>query len=84
MLMKYYNKELHQYLLKSQFKLVFKKNQDCKYLRTDMINITTKISGSNYLREAINNLKEEGYHFIYIAEMDNITLAHKRDMTYWI
>ena len=42
----------------------------------------TFISWSNYLRDAINNLKEEGYHFNYIAEMDIITLAHKRDMTY--
>ena len=34
------------------------------------------------MRDAINNLKEEGYHFNQIAEMDIITLAHKRDMTY--
>ena len=34
------------------------------------------------MREAINILKEEGYHFNHIAEMDIITLAHKRDMTY--
>ena len=35
-----------------------------------MINNTTNISWSNYLREAINNLKEEGYHFNYIAEIN--------------
>ena len=28
-----------------------------------MIDNTTNISWSNYLRDAINNLKEEGYHF---------------------
>ena len=44
-----------------------------------MINNTTNVSWSNYLREAIDNLKK-GYHFKYIAEMDIIT--HKRDMTY--
>ena len=33
------------------------------------------------MRDAIINLKEEGYHFNHIAEMDIITLAHKRDMT---
>ena len=32
--------------------------------------------------DAINNVKEKGYDFNYIAEMDFITLAHKRDMTY--
>ena len=47
-----------------------------------MINDTTNTSWSNYLREAIDSLKEEGYHFDHIAEMYIITFAHKRDMTY--
>ena len=80
--MKDYNKKYNQYLLKGQFKLVFNNNQDCKYLKTDMINNTTNISWSNYLRDVIDSLKKEGYHFDHIAEMDIITLAHKRDMTY--
>ena len=80
--MKAHNKKGNQYLLKGHFKLVFNNNQDCNYLMTDMINNTTNISWSNYLREAIDKLKEEGYHFNQITEMDIITLAHKRDMTY--
>ena len=75
------NKKFTQYLLKGQFKLVFN-NKDCKYLMTDMINDTTNVSWSNYLRGVINNVKEEGYNFSHIAEMDIITLAHKCDMTY--
>ena len=71
-----YNKKYTQYFLKGQFKLVFN-NQDCKYLVTDMINSTTNVSWSNYIREAI-----EGYDFSHIAEMDIITLANKLDMTY--
>ena len=47
---------------------------------TEMINNTTNISWLNYLRESIDNLKTEGYHFNYIADMDIITLAHKRDI----
>ena len=47
-----------------------------------MTNNTTKISWSNYLRKAINNLKEQGYQLNHIDEMDILTLAHKRDMTY--
>ena len=47
-----------------------------------MIDNKTCISRSNYLREVIDKLKEKGYDFNYIAEMDNIPLAHKRDMTY--
>ena len=77
-----HNKKFNQYLLKGQFKLVFNNIQDCKNLITSMINNTTNISWSNYSREAIDSLKEEGYHFNHIAEMDIITLAHKRDMTY--
>ena len=34
------------------------------------------------MREAIDSLKREGYVFNNINEMDIITLAHKRDMTY--
>ena len=80
--MKDYNKKYTQYLLKGQFKLVFN-NQDCKYLMTDMINNTTNVSLSNYLRDVNSNLKEEeGYYFSHIAEMNSITLAHKSDMTY--
>ena len=74
--MKDYNKKYNQYLLKGQFKLVFN-NQDCKYLMTDMINNTTNVSVTNYIREAI-----KGFDFSHIAEMDIITLAHKRDTTY--
>ena len=79
--MKDYNKTFTQYLLKGRFKFVFN-NQDCKYLMTDMINNTTNISLSNYLRDVISNLKEKGYDFSHIAEMNIITLAHKCDMTY--
>ena len=79
--MKDYNKKFTQYLLKGQFKLVFN-NQDCKYLMTNMINNTTIVSWSNYIREANDSLKKEGHHFDKIAEMDVITLAHKPDMAY--
>ena len=71
-----YNKKYTQYFFKVQFKLVFN-NQDCKYLMTDMLHNTINISCSNYIREAI-----EEYDFTHIAEMNIITLAHKRDMTY--
>ena len=47
-----------------------------------MIDNRTCVSWANYLGDAIDKLKEEGYDFNYIAEMDIITLAHKRDMTY--
>ena len=77
-----HNKKFNHYLLKGEFKLVFKNHQDCKYIMTGMIDNRTFVSWSNYLREANRNLKEEGYDFNYIAEMDIITLAHKRDMTY--
>ena len=80
--MKDHSKKLNPYLLKGEFRLVFNNIQNCKYIITGMIDNRTFISWSNYLREAINDLKEEGYDFNYIAEMDIITLDHKRDMTY--
>ena len=70
------HKKYNHYFLKGQFKLVFN-DRDCIYFLTDMINNTTNVSWSNYIREAI-----EGYDFSHIAEMIFITLAHKRDMTY--
>ena len=73
--MKDHNKKFNHYLLKGEFKLVFNDNQECKYLITGMINKTTNISWSNYLRDAINNLKEERYDFNHIVEMIIITLA---------
>ena len=77
-----HNKKFNHYLIKGQFKLVFNNNQDCTYIMTSMIDNRTNISWLNSLRDAIHNLKEEGYDFNYIAEMDIITLAHKRDLTY--
>ena len=79
---KYLNKKFNHYLLNGQFKLVFNNNQGCKFILTCMIYNTTFYSWSKHLGYAINNLKEEGYHFNHIAGMDIITLAHKRDMTY--
>ena len=77
-----HNKEFNHYLLKGEFKLVINNNQDCKYILTGMIDNRAFVSWSNYLREAISNLKEERYDFNYIGEMDIITLAKKRDMIY--
>ena len=74
--LKDYNKKFNHYFLKGQLKLVFN-DQDCKYLMTDMIGNTTNVSWSNYIREAI-----DGCNLSHIAEMNIITLAHKRDMTY--
>ena len=77
-----HNKKIYHCLLKGQFKLIFKNNQDCENILTSMIDNRTCVSWSNYLRDAITNLNVEGYGFNYMAEMDIITLAHKRDMTY--
>ena len=77
-----HDKKFNHYVLKGQFKLVFNNDQDCKNIVTGMIDDRTFISWSNYLREAIDSFKTEGYVFKQIAEMDIITLAHKRDMTY--
>ena len=80
--MENHHEKFSHYLIKGEFKLVFKNIQDCKYVMTGMIDNKTFISWSNYSREATNDLKEERYDFRHIAEMDIIILANKRDMTY--
>ena len=77
-----HNKKLNPYLIIGESKLIFNDNQDCKNITTCMIDNRTFISRSNYLRDAVNILKEVGFHFNYVAEMDFATLAHKRDTTY--
>ena len=69
-----HNKKFNHYLFIGEFKLVFNDNQDRKYIKTGMIDNKTCFAWSNYLRDVIDNLKEEGLHFNYKAEMDNITL----------
>ena len=76
------NKKFNHYIIKGEFTLVFNDNQGSKYLMTGMVDNRTHISGSNCLRVAINILNEERYDFDHIAEMNIITLAHKREMTY--
>ena len=67
----------HKEFEKYKHLIISVKNVDIK----DVDNRAFK-SWSNCLRDAISNLKEEGYHFNHIAEMDIITLVHKRGMTY--
>ena len=74
--MKSHNEKINHYLFKGEFKLVFRNNQGCKYIMTGMIDKRTFVSWSNYLREAIINLKEEVYHFNHLVEMDIVTIAH--------
>ena len=77
-----HNKKVNPYLLKGEFKLDFNNIQVCKYIMTGMIDNKTFFPWSNYFRGAINKLKEEGYHFNHIAEMNFIKLGHKPVMTY--
>ena len=80
--MKDHIKKFNHCLIGGEIKLDFNNTQDSKYVRTGMIDNKTFFSWSNYLREANNILKEEGYYFNHIAGMDSKTLAHKRDMTF--
>ena len=40
------------------------------------------ISWSNFLEKVIDDFKNQGYNFKYIAEMNIITIANKLDMSY--
>ena len=43
---------------------------------TDMINNTTNVSWSNYIRETIDKLKEEGYDFNYFFYINDGYIYH--------
>ena len=58
-----HNKKFYHYLIIGEFKVVFNDNQDCKYKTTGMIDNKTCISWSNYLRDAIDILKEQAFLF---------------------
>ena len=76
-----HNNKFDDYLIIGEFKLVLNDNQVCKYKTTGMIDNKPCISWSNYMRDVIDNLKKVGFLFNYLAEMDILTLAQKRNLT---
>ena len=77
-----HNKRFDYYIIKREFKLVFNGYQYCPYVMSNVSDNKTMISWKNFLMNVINDFKDKGSNFSHIAEMHNITIANKRDMTY--
>ena len=80
--MKQNTKKCDYYLVKSQFKLVFKRNQYCPSVTSVLFDKITMISWSKFLGKVISDFKDKGYNFNHIAEMNIITVANKTDVSY--
>ena len=78
-----HNKKFDYFILKCEFKLVFKDYQYCPYVMSNVSDSKTMISWKNFLMNVIDDFKDEGYNFSHLAEMHIITIANKRDMSYY-
>ena len=77
-----HNKYSDYYLVKCQFKLVFKEYEYIPYIRSKLSDNKTMISWKNFLDKVIEEFKDKGYNFNPIPEMHMMTIANKLDMAY--
>ena len=68
--------------MKSEFKLVFEKNQFCENITSEWYSKKTMCSWYKILGKVFSNFKDEGYKFNHIAEMNVITNSNKLDVSY--
>ena len=76
------NKKYDYYLIRYDFKLVFKNPEKSPQNKTGIFDDKVLISWKNLLEDVINDFKNQGYSFDHIAEMNIITFANKLDMSY--
>ena len=76
------NKKHDYYLVKGGFKFFFDNYQFCPYVTSLLSDNKTMCYWQNFLEKANNDLKNKGYTFNHIAEMNIIAIANKLDMSY--
>ena len=77
-----HSKKVDYYLVKCQFKLVFKDYQFRPYVTSKLSDNKTMISSSNCLEKVIDDFKNKGYTFNHTAELHIITIAKKLHIQY--
>ena len=77
-----YNAMYENYLIRCEFKLCFIDKEDCGVLRSVLTDNQRIISWKNYVENAIDGFKTEGYVFSQISQMNIIIVCNKMDMTY--
>ena len=77
-----HNKNYEYYLLKCEFKLVFKGNQYCPYVLSELYSNRTMCYRYTFLENVFSDFKDKGDSFNHIAEMNIITIVNKLDISY--
>ena len=75
------NKLHDHYLINCHFKLVFNNTQYSTWNKSNFLNNKTLISWRKYLENVIDGLKNKGYNFNHIEEMNIITISNEMDKT---
>ena len=70
--------------MKCQIKLVFNVFESTPYITSELSYNKTRISWKYFLAKVIEVLKNKGFTFNHIAEMDIVTIANKMDKSYEI
>ena len=77
-----HNQKFDYFLIKCEFKEFFIDYEYSPCVTSEISDSKTMIPWKNSLKKVIDKFKDKGYNFNHIAEMHNITLANKMDMTY--
>ena len=77
-----HNRKYDCYLIKCDFKLVFKNSEYSRHITFKIFDDRTMISRPSFLEKMIDYFKNNGYTFNLLAEMKIITIANKLDMSY--
>ena len=76
-----YNNKYEFYLVRCEFKLCFINKESYGIARSNLTDNKTMVSWKIFLENKINNLKNDGYDFSHISEMNIIIVRNKMDMT---
>ena len=77
-----YDKKYDFYLIKYDFNLVFNNYENLPHLYSSLSNSKIMFCLKSVLKDVINEYNNKGYTFNRKVELNVITKAHKRDMTY--
>ena len=77
-----YNRKHDCYLVKCENELVFYDYENCPYITSLLFGNKTICFGQSFLEDAIKDFTIEGNNLIHVAELNNITIANKLDMSY--
>ena len=79
---KEYNYRFEYYLVKCEFKLCCFNKESYGTARSNLTDNKTMVSWKFFAENKINNLKNDGFDFSHISEMNIIIVCNKMDMTY--